>query len=58
LRIAGIAAAAQGHVTRAPWSGIFSSLAIFLAVHGLQPARWPCHQICISPRTTLLWPSC
>jgi peptide/nickel transport system permease protein len=29
-----LTAAAQGHVTRAPWSGIFPGLAIFIAVLG------------------------
>jgi peptide/nickel transport system permease protein len=29
-----LTAAAQGHVTRAPWAGIFPGLAIFLAVLG------------------------
>jgi ABC-type dipeptide/oligopeptide/nickel transport system permease subunit len=29
-----LTAAAQGHITRAPWAGIFPGLAIFLAVLG------------------------
>ena len=29
-----LTAAAQGHVTRAPWAGIFPGLAIFIAVLG------------------------
>jgi peptide/nickel transport system permease protein len=29
-----LTAAAQGHVTRAPWAGFFPDLAIFLAVLG------------------------
>jgi peptide/nickel transport system permease protein len=29
-----LTAAAQGHVTRAPWAAIFPGLAIFLAVLG------------------------